>query len=511
MNLFKKKDNGNETVKKEKLEKLESPKIPKLWQSLIALGILIASLAIGILVFDVDAHVPMLIGVAGAAIMALFLGYKWTHVEQMMINGITKSLQSILILILIGVLVGVWVVSGVVPSMIYYGLSILKPSIFLFATVIICSVTSLATGSSWGTMGTMGVALLGIGSGLGINVGITAGAIISGAYFGDKMSPLSDTTNLAPGMAGTDVITHIKHMFPSTMVVYAITLIFFLVIGFVQYSGSSVDMHTVELYKESLKETFNINLVMFLPPIIVIVAIALKLPAIPGIFVGIIVGAIVGIIFQGDCSLGSVFACGMNGYEANTAVEDINNLLSTGGIMNMTSSITMIVIAMMFGGIMEETKLLGVLVDKMKKLAKGPAGLVTMTEVTCVASNAIVPDQYISIIIPGRMYSEEYDKMNLSPSTLSNALESAGTVTSALVPYNTCGAYINNTLHVSVVEYGPWAIFNWLMPLMTILLAFLGLNIKNKEGKLLFKVRREQKEAKKERLNAQESEEKSEQ
>ena len=249
-------------------------------------------------------------------------------------------------------------------------IAFLKPSIFLFATVIICSVSSLATGSSWGTMGTMGVALLGIGYGLGINPGITAGAIISGAYFGDKMSPLSDTTNLAPGMAGTDVITHIKHMFPSTMIVYGITLVFFLILGFVQYSGSSVDMSTVELYKENLKATFTINPIMFLPPIIVIVAIALKVPAIPGIFIGIIAGALIGIIFQNDCSLGNIFACGMNGYEANTAVEEINNLLSTGGIMNMTFAITMIVIAMMFGGIMEETKLLGVLVEKMKKLAK---------------------------------------------------------------------------------------------------------------------------------------------
>ena len=462
-------------------------KMPKVWQSLIVLLILIASIAIGILIFDADAHVPMLIGVAAAAIMALFIGYRWEEIERFMINGVSKSLQSVTILILIGVLVGVWIVAGIVPTMIYYGLAILKPQIFFLAALIICSISSLATGSSWGTMGTMGVALLGIGQGLGMNVGITAGAIISGAYFGDKLSPLSDTTNLAPSMAGTDVMTHIKHMLPSTLIAYVVCAVFFTIIGFVKYGGGAADLTQVELYMNTLKETFTISPVLFIPPIIVIVAIALKLPAIPGIALGILVGAVFGLIFQHDCSLGDIFICGMNGYSADTAVDAINNLLTNGGIMNMTFAITLIVIAMAFGGIMEETHLLGVLVDKLKKLAKTPGGLVTMTEVTCIASNIVVPDQYISIIIPGRMYAEEFREKELSPSSLSNALESAGTVTSALVPWNTCGAYISSNLGVSVAQYGPWAVFNWLMPLLTIVMAYLGLNVKDKEGVLLFK------------------------
>ncbi|MBO7078548.1 MAG: Na+/H+ antiporter NhaC [Bacilli bacterium] len=468
--------------------------MPKVWQSLVVLLILIASLAVGILVFDADAHVPLLIGVAAAAIMAIFIGYRWQEIERFMIQGIAKSLQSVVILVLIGVLVGVWIVAGIVPTMIYYGLAVLKPQIFFLAALIICSISSLATGSSWGTMGTMGVALLGIAHGLGMDIGITAGAIVSGAYFGDKLSPLSDTTNLAPSMAGTDVITHIKHMLPSTIIVYVICIIFFTIMGFVKYHGGESDLGQVELYMTTLKETFNISPVLFIAPIIVIVAIALKLPAIPGIALGVLVGTIFGIIFQKDCTLGEIFSCGMSGYSASTPVDAINSLLTNGGIENMTYAITLIIIAMAFGGIMEETHLLGVIVDKLKKLAKTPGGLVTITEITCVASNFVVPDQYISIIIPGRMYAEEYKNKDLSPSSLSNALESAGTVTSALVPWNTCGAYISTNLGVTVIEYGPWAVFNWLMPITTIIMAYLGLNLKDRSGKLLFKKKREAKE-----------------
>ena len=473
-------------------------KLPKIWQSLIVLLILIAALAIGILVFDADPHVPLLVGVAAAAIMALFVGYKWHEVESFMLKGIAKALQSVVILLVIGVLVGVWIAAGIVPTMIYYGLAVLKPQIFFLAALIICSISSLATGSSWGTMGTMGVALLGIAHGLGMDIGITAGAIISGAYFGDKLSPLSDTTNLAPSMAGTDVISHIKHMLPSTILVYIICIIFFTIMGFVNYKGGTSDLSQVELYMTTLKESFYISPVLFIPPIIVIVAIALKLPAIPGITLGVVIGAIFGLIFQSDCSLGSIFSCGMDGYVATTSVDAINELLTNGGINNMTYAITLIVIAMAFGGIMEETQLLGVIVNKLKKLAKTPGGLVTITEITCIASNVIVPDQYISIIIPGRMYAEEYNNKNLSPSSLSNTLESAGTVTSALVPWNTCGAYISTNLGVTVIQYGPWAVFNWLMPIVTIILAYFGLNLKDLDGKYLFKKRREEKKNKKE-------------
>ena len=438
--------------------------------------------------YEVDPHVPMFVGVCAAALMAMYLGYKWEEIEKSMMDGIYKALQSCCILIIVGILIGVWIDAGVVPSMVYYGLKILHPAIFFIAVVLICSITSLATGTSWGFMG--------IGFGLGMDPGMTAGAILSGAYFGDKMSPLSDTTNLAPAMAGTDVMSHVKAMLLPTAVTYGITLVAFGVLGAMQYHGGDADLSRVTEFASALNAAeggvFHINPLLLLPPVIVIVAVAMKVPAIPGITLGIFVGAVLGLIFQPDCNLGSLFDFGINGYAFSdealamfetTLTEEtaytMQRLLESGGILNMMFSVSMTIIAMMFGGIMEDTHQLEVVVNQIKKLAKGPAGLVTLTEVTCVFSNMTMPEQYISIVVPGRMYAEEYRKMGLHPTVLSSALESAGTVTSALIPWNTCGAFISKTLDIDVVKYGPWALFNWMMPVVNILFAAAGLTLKD--------------------------------
>ena len=481
-------------------EKKTSGRMPKLWEALVTLAILIVVLAVGIIIFEVDPHVPMFVGVCAAALMALYLGYKWEEIEKSMMDGIYKALQSCCILIIVGILIGVWIDAGVVPSMVYYGLKILHPAIFFIAVVLICSITSLATGTSWGTMGTMGVAFMGIGFGLGMDPAMTAGAILSGAYFGDKMSPLSDTTNLAPAMAGTDVMSHVKAMLLPTAVTYGITLVAFGVLGAMQYHGGEADMSRVTEFAQALNAAeggvFHINPLLLLPPVVVIVAVAMKVPAIPGITLGIFAGAILGLIFQPNCNLGSLFDFGINGYSfsddvlemfsatltqetANTMIE----LLESGGILNMMFSVSMTIIAMMFGGIMEYTHQLEVVVNQLKKLAKGPAGLVALTEVTCVISNATMPEQYISIVVPGRMYAEEYRKMGLHPTVLSSALEGAGTVTSALIPWNTCGVFISDTLKIDVVHYGPWALFNWMMPIMNFAFAALGLTLKDLDNK----------------------------
>lgn len=463
-------------------ENLNKTRMPKVWEALLVLLFLVGVLALGIIKYEVDPHVPLILGVLAAAIMAALLGYKWEQIEGFMIKGISKAMQSIIILVIIGILIGVWIDAGVVPSMIYYGLKVLKPSIFFVAAMLICSITSLATGTSWGTMGTMGVALMGIGFGLGMDPGMTAGAIISGAYFGDKMSPLSDTTNLAPAMAGTDIMSHIKFMLTPTLVIYIISAVFYGVLGVVQYNGGAADVSKVNELQEALNGMFNINPVLLLPPVIVIVAVALKVPAIPGITLGIITGGIVGIIFQDGCTLGSLFECGMNGFACETEIYEIDRLLNSGGLMNMMFSVSMTIIAMMFGGIMEGTHQLEVIVNKLKTLVKKPTGLVALTEVTCIVSNGVMPEQYISIVVPGRMYAEEYEKMGLSATTLSNALESSGTITSALIPWNTCGVFIYSTLGIGVLQYGPWAIFNWLMPIGCLIMAYMGITIANKDG-----------------------------
>ncbi len=455
---------------------------PALWEALVTLGFLVAMLAVGIMKYHTDPHVPMLLGTMGAALMALRLGYKWKEIEKSMLDGISKALQSVVILMIIGVLIGVWVDTGVVPTMIYYGLMILKPSYFFVASMLICSITSLATGTSWGTMGTMGVALMGIGLGLGMEPGMTAGAIISGAYFGDKMSPLSDTTNLAPAMAGTDVMSHVRFMILPTSITYGVCLVIFGILGFTQYHGASVDLSAVDEIQKALSGLFTINPVLLLPPVIVIVAVARKMPAIPGITLGILSGGILGLLLQSKCTLGSLFSAGMSGYVAKTGMAEIDSLLQSGGIKNMMFSVSMTIIAMMFGGIMEDTHQFQAIVARLKVFARRPASLVTTTIFTCLLSNILMPEQYISIVVPGRMFSEEYRRQGLSPTTLSNALESSGTVTSALVPWNTCGTFILTTLGVSTMAYGRWAIFNWLMPIVCILLAFAGVTVANTDG-----------------------------
>ncbi len=460
----------------------KTPRMPKLWEALVTMGILVALMAVAILVYGVDPHIPMFLGAMAAALMSLRLGYKWEQIEGFMINGINRVLQSLIILIIIGILIGVWLNAGVVPAMIYYGLKILNPTTFLVATVLVCSVTSLATGTSWGTAGTVGVALMGIGIGLGIDPAVTGGAVISGAYFGDKLSPFSETTNLAPAMAGTDVMTHVKFMLLPTGITYGITLVFFMILGFLQHGNGEADMSGVTQLSDALSSMFNINPLLLLPPIIVIVAVACKVPAIPGITLGVVIGAIMGLIFQENCNIGSLLDAATNGFSCETGIYEIDELLNSGGLMNMMYSVSLALISMMFGGIMEGSHQLEVIVDRLKKLAKTPASLVALTEATCIVSNVTKPEQYISIVVPGRMYAEEYEKQGLHPKTLSNALEGAGTVTSALVPWNTCGVFMAMTLGLGVAEYAPWAVFNWLMPIVVIVMAFMGLTVADKDG-----------------------------
>lgn len=452
-------------------------KEPKLIQAVFSFFALVAVMSVGIVVFEVDPHIPMFIGVIIAAIVAMSLGYKWETIEKMMIDGIGKAMQSILILAIVGMMVGVWLLSGTIPTMIYYGLKLLSPKIFLVAAVLICSITSLATGTSWGTMGTMGLALIGIGHGLGMPIGPTAGAVLAGAYFGDKMSPLSDTTNLAPAMAGTDVFSHVKYMLKSTIIAYVISLVFFGVYGFMHATTGNVDTSQAEILIEGIAQNFNISPILLLPPLVVILAIAFKVPAIPGIVLGLVTGAILAPICQDGANFGSILECSLNGFVCETDVAALNNLLSTGGLMNMASSILMTVIAMMFGGIMEDTGQLAVIIDAITKRIKSDAGLVGATELTCVLSNVVMPEQYISILVPGRMYAPAYRKAGLHPKCLSNALESAGTVTSCLVPWNTCGMFIMATLGVSTLTYAPWAVFNYIMPIVTLVMAYMGFTV----------------------------------
>ncbi|MEG2288559.1 MAG: Na+/H+ antiporter NhaC [Clostridium sp.] len=452
---------------------------PKIWQSLIPILVLIISLSVGIIFFDASPHIPLIIAAMVAAIMALSIGYKWEDIEKGFIDTIQMSMQAIIILMIIGILIGAWILSGTVPTMIYYGLKILSPGIFLVATCIICSIVSVATGSSWTTAGTVGIALMGVGIGLGISKPMIAGAIICGAYFGDKMSPLSDTTNLAPAMAGSTLFDHIKHMFYTTTPSMVISLVIFGILG-LKYAGQELDVSQVNIILEGLKASCTINPLLLLPPVIVIVLVVKKMPAIPGLILGVVAGVILAILIQGS-NYGDIVNVLNTGYTSETGVEVVDNLLSRGGLQSMMGTVALIICAMIFGGIMEKAGFLNVLAQKLLKFAVSTGSLVLVTIISCVVVNILAGDQYLSIVIPGRMYKDEYAKRGLAPKNLSRCLEDAGTLTSCFVPWNTCGAFMATTLGVSPFLYLPYCFLNYINPVISIIYGYTGFTMEKLE------------------------------
>lgn len=461
---------------------MKTKKVATLGHALIPILVLMIVLSLAIIVFGADPHIPLLIGIIVASLVAMFmLGYSWEEVEKGAIETIQLSMQAILILMAIGTLIGTWILSGTVPAMIYYGLKILSPSIFLIATMIICSIVSIATGSSWTTAGTVGVALMGVGQGLGIPTAIVAGAIVSGAYFGDKMSPLSDTTNLAPAMAGSTLFEHIRYMFYTTVPSYIIAMVLYGIIG-ARYAGQTLDTANIDMILNTIASNFNISPLLILPPIIVIILVVLKIPALPGLICGTILGGLFGAIFQG-AGIGDIIDAAHYGVSIETGVEVVDELLSGGGLDGMMWTVSLILLAMVFGGIMERTGMLQAIGNSILKFANSTGSLVTATILTSVAVNVLAADQYLSIVIPGRMYKKVYDERGLEPRLLSRTLEDAGTLTSALIPWNTCGAFMNSALGVSALAYAPFAFLNILNPIIAIIYGFTGFSIKQDKSK----------------------------
>lgn len=461
---------------------MKTKKVATLGHALIPILVLMIVLSFAIIVFGADPHIPLLVGIIVASLVAMFmLGYSWEEVEKGAIETIQLSMQAILILMAIGTLIGTWILSGTVPAMIYYGLKILSPSIFLIATMIICSIVSIATGSSWTTAGTVGVALMGVGQGLGIPTAIVAGAIVSGAYFGDKMSPLSDTTNLAPAMAGCTLFEHIRYMFYTTVPSYLIAMVLYGIIG-ARYAGQTLDTANIDMILNTIASNFNISPLLILPPIIVIILVVLKIPALPGLICGTILGGLFGALFQG-ASIPDIIDAAHYGVSVETGVEVVDELLSGGGLDGMMWTVSLILLAMVFGGIMERTGMLQAIGNSILKFANSTGSLVTATIFTSIAVNLLAADQYLSIVIPGRMYKKVYDERGLEPRLLSRTLEDAGTLTSALIPWNTCGAFMNSALGVSPLAYAPFAFLNILNPIIAIIYGFTGISIKQDKSK----------------------------
>lgn len=471
------------------------PKAPKVYDALIPLIFLIVLLIINIRIFGTDglsgsSQIVLILSATVAASIAVFrLGYSWDTLQDGIVKSISSAMSSILILFLIGALAGTWLLSGIVPAMIYYGLMVLSPVIFLFAACFISGVVSMATGSSWTTVATVGVALLGIGKALGFEEGIIAGAIISGAYFGDKMSPLSDTTNLAPAMAGTDLFTHIRHMAKTTVPTMLITLILFIIIGLnYETAGSVEDVKTIS---EVISSKFNINPLLFIVPAVVLVMIVKKVPALPALLTGTLLGGVFAVIFQPEIikeiaaeegaysylGFKSVMMALFGEIGVVTSNDIVNELLVTRGMGGMLNTIWLIICAMVFGGIMEESGMLKVMAEAVIRKVHRVGSLIASTAATCVFFNITTSDQYLAILVPGRMYADVYRKRGLKPENLSRTLEDSATVTSVLVPWNTCGATQASVLGVATLTYAPYCFFNIISPLMTILYGYFNLGI----------------------------------
>lgn len=469
---------------------------PMLLEALLPVLFLIVLLAFNVFVFgdhglDGSNQVVLMLATAFAGLVAYFrLHLSWKRLLHGMVHGIGAAMPSILILMLIGALAGSWLLGGIVPAMVYYGLKLIHPEIFLFASIITCAVVSLATGSSWSTIATVGLALIGIGETLGFNAGMVAGAIISGAYFGDKMSPLSDTTNLAPAVAGTDLFTHIRYMVYTTLPSFLIAALIFLFLGFGR--GAQNEPEAVGQVLSAIETSFSITPWLFLAPVLVVILIIRKVPALPALMAGALAGVACGLVFQRDlihALSGSehpdwmlnyriVMEAMYSGLSIPSDNQVVAELLSSSGITGMLNTIWLIIVALSFGGIMEVSGMLHRITESIIEKVKSETGLFASTVGTCLFFNSTASDQYLSIVIPGRMFSEAYKDAGLAPENLSRTLEDSATVTSVLVPWNTCGAAQSTVLGVSTGTYLPYCFFNIISPFMTLLMAALKIRIR---------------------------------
>lgn len=463
-----------------------------LGEALIPIIVLIALLFINVFIFDSPGggnQFILLLGAAVAMIVGHLNGTSYSKMISEVGNNFKSTAGAILILLMVGGLTGTWLASGIIPTLIYGGLKILSPSIFLPSAVVICAIISLATGSSWTTTATVGVALIGIGGALGFSLGMVAGAVISGAYFGDKMSPLSDTTNLAPAMAGSELFSHIRYMMYTTIPTIIITILIFIVIGlFRDVTGSA---NTTEILA-AIDQSFNITPWLMLVPLILIILIVQKTKPLIALFIATILGALFALIFQPEIvaqlagesqlSIKSAYNGILKAITSDTAIKtinpELNDLFTAGGMAGMLDTIWLILCALTFGGVMDGIGALSRISQVLLSMAQSVFGLFASTVASCLALNLTASDQYLAIIVPGKMFEQAYRDRGLAPENLSRTLEDSGTVTSALVPWNTCGAYQSGVLGVSVIEYFIYAIFNYLSPFMTLLYAALGIKIK---------------------------------
>jgi NhaC family Na+:H+ antiporter len=418
---------------------------------------------------------PQVLLIAAAFItgcLGLILRFKWEDMQKGIVESITKALPAMLIMICVGILIGSWIAAGTIPMIIYYGLKIISPKFFLVTACIVCSLTSIATGTSWGTIGTLGVAFIGIALAQGIPLGPAAGAIVAGAYFGDKMSPFSDVTNLAPAVAGSNLFDHIKHMLWSAVPAWIVGLLVYFLVG-LRYGGGNVESETMGLIVSTLKNHFTFNVFLLLPMLIVFYFAFAKKPVLPGMLISALVAGVLAIFFQG-ASIPDVARAMNTGYESQTGVEVVDNLISRGGMMSMMGVQLVAFTAFSFGGIMQKTGLLAVIFEKVKAFTAKVWSIVLTTVGTSILSALVTGSSYLSMIVPAELLAPMYKKKGLAAKNLSRIVEECGAIVVPLVPWSMAGVYVTGTIGVSPFEYLPWAVMNYLSVIILILFGFTG-------------------------------------
>lgn len=464
-------------------------KKPSLLDAITPVVILISMLAGTVYVFGLDSFGPnqvaLIMAAAVAAMIGIKNGHSWKEIERGMIDTISVSLQSLLILLMVGALIGSWILSGTVPSMIYYGVQLMSPDYFYLTSCLVCALLGFSIGSSWTVAGTLGIGLMGIAAALDLSLAASAGAIISGAYFGDKLSPLSETTNLAAAVTSNDLFEHIQHMLWTTVPGFLITLVLFFALGI--GSGANLVIDDIEILQAAMQETFNISPIMLIPMILLLTMAVKKLPALSTLICGTLAGCLFAAVFQldtvialaNDSSLSEgaavfkgLFSSMFLGYSSDTGNASLDALLSKGGMSSMLTTIGLVINAMAFGGAMRRTGLLERLVEAALSRVKSAGDLIIATVGTCIGTNLLAADQYLSIVIPGQMFVKSYEERDLNTINLARTLEDSGTLTSALVPWNTCGAYMSATLGISTFMYAPFAFFNIICPIIAVIYGY---------------------------------------
>ena len=448
---------------------------PKLWEALVPIIGMAVIIVYSMLILGIDPHIPIVISTVLAALMALWVGCSWTEIRDGMVESVFRAVEALIIVMCVGMLIGTWVLSGSVPSMIYYGLELISPKFFLPTGCILCAIVSVATGSAWTSSGTIGIALMGIGTGLGFNPALTAGMVISGAYFGDKISPLSDSTNVAAAAAETNLYKHVHSMLYTTTPSFIIALILYTIIG-LGHDTSNFSAESIEAIRTALAGSFNITPWLFIPPLFVLITAVLKVPAIPSVFGAAVVGAVFAAIFQG-ADMVTILDAFQNGYVSETGVAVVDKLLTRGGVSNMLWTLSLIIFAMCFGGILEKAKFTDVILEKVIKFVHSVGSLVATTIITGILCDFVLTDQYLANIIPGRMYCKAYDEMGLERYYLSRTLEDGGSLWSPMFPWNGCGAYQQATLGVPTFSYFPFAFLNLINPFVSIIMAYMGIAV----------------------------------